>query len=164
MCIRDRNTLIFNRDLLRFYPVVNMEVNNKFVRRGDLLWALLNQLISERTIIDHTFCIDQNRPLAEFNIEKELDKSANDIIGYAFNKAIIQTISSIKTQTNRNRPKDIYESLNAPIFFNQFVTTYFFFLSKRSTRFLMNYYRITGLLELLNKEHNTVEYLSLIHI
>lgn len=155
---RGPNTLVFNRDLLRFYPVVNMEVNNKFVRRGDLLWALLNQLISERKIIDHTFCIDQNRPLAAFNIEKELDKSANDIIGYAFNKAIIQTIGVIKTQTNPNRPKDIYEALNAPIFFNQFVATYFFFLSKRSARFLMNYYRIIGLLGEINNKQDTAKY------
>jgi len=157
---RGPNTLIFNRDLLRFYPVVNMEVNDKFVRRGDLLWALLNQLISNRKIIDHTFCIDQNRPLIEFDIKRELDKSANDIIGYAFNKAIVQTISSIKIETNPNRPKDIYESLNTTIYFNQFISVYKEHLSKRKSRFLMNYYRIKGLIELLNQKSDASFFLN----
>ena len=157
---RGPNTLIFNRDLLRFYPVVNLEVNEKFVRRGDLLWALLNQLISDRKIIDHTFCIDQNRPLIEFDIKRELDKSANDIIGYAFNKAIIQTISAIKTETKPNRPKDIYESLNTTTYFNQFILVYKEHLSKRKSRFLMNYYRIEGLTELLNQKKETSFFLN----
>jgi len=157
---RGPNTLIFNRDLLRFYPVVNMEVNDKFVRRGDLLWALLNQLISNRKIIDHTFCIDQNRPLTTFDIKRELDKSANDIIGYAFNKAIVKTIISIKKETNPNRPKDIYESLNTTTYFNQFVSEYKEYLSKRKSRFLMNYYRIEGLIGLLNQKRNISFFLN----
>lgn len=146
---RGPNTLVFNREILKYYPVVNMEVNEKFVRRGDLLWVLLNQLISNRKIVEHTFCVDQNRPLAEFEIERELDKSANDIIGYAFNKAIVKTISLIKKQEKPNRPKDIYDALNRDSYLNYFTSIYEHFLSKRKSRFLMNYYRIIGLMSLL---------------
>ncbi|MCD8438245.1 glycosyltransferase [Tenacibaculum dicentrarchi] len=152
---RGPNTLIFNRDLLKFYPVVNMEINDKFVRRGDLLWALLNQLISNIKIIDHTFCIDQDRPLIEFDIKRELDKSANDIIGYAFNKAIIQTISIIKVEIKPNNPTDIYRYLNTKTYFNQFILIYKEHLSKRKSRFLMNYYRIEGLINLINQKKDT---------
>ncbi|WP_179006454.1 glycosyltransferase [Winogradskyella forsetii] len=153
---RGPNTLIFNRDLLRFYPVVNLEVNDKFVRRGDLFWALLNQSVSNRKIAEHTFCVDQNRPIQNFRIEHELDKSANDIIGYAFNKAIIKTIDEIKQNTKPNRPKDIYERLNEAGFFNVFLVEYKKTIIKRKSRFLMNYYRIAGLLEILGKDYNFI--------
>ncbi|WP_179348748.1 glycosyltransferase [Winogradskyella pacifica] len=154
---RGPNTLIFNRDLLRFYPVVNLEVNDKFVRRGDLFWALLNQSISNRKIAEHTFCVDQNRPIQNFKIEHELDKSANDLIGYAFNKAIIKTIEEIKQKTKPNRPKDIYERLNEVGFFNVFLIEYKKTIIKRKSRFLMNYYRIFGLLEMLGKDYNFID-------
>lgn len=158
---RGPNTLIFNRDLMRFYPVVNMEVNEKFVRRGDLLWALLNQLISNRKIIEHSFCIDQNRPFVVFDIKRELDKSANDIIGYAFNKAIIETIQIIKDETKPNESKAIYKALNQENYRHKFILTYSYFLAKRKARFLMNYYRIIGLIRLLaNKKGVPLKYLE----
>ncbi|MCZ2356339.1 MAG: glycosyltransferase [Bacteroidia bacterium] len=81
---RGANTLVFNRDLLHYYPVINLEVNNKFARRGNLTWALLNQVVSNKKIIEHTFCINHNRPKSNFSLDRELDKSAYDIIGYGF--------------------------------------------------------------------------------
>ncbi|WP_452223514.1 glycosyltransferase family 2 protein [Lacinutrix chionoecetis] len=153
---RGPNTLIFNRDLLRFYPVVNLEVNDKFVRRGDLFWALLNQSISNKKIAEHTFCLDQNRPIQNFKIEHELDKSANDLIGYAFNKAIIKTIEDIKQKSKPNNPNDIYERLNESSYFNIFLEEYKKNIIKRKSRFLMNYYRIYGLLEILGEDYNFI--------
>lgn len=159
---RGPNTIIFNRDLMKSYPVVNMEVNEKFVRRGDLLWALMNQLISNRKIIQHSFCIDQNRPIAIFDIKKELDKSANDIIGYAFNKAIIEIISIIKEEKKPNEPKEIYEILNQKYYRQKFILRYHYYLSKRKARFLMNYHRIIGVMKLLVVKNGfLVEYLEL---
>jgi len=148
---RGANTLVFNRELLHYYPVINLEVNNKFARRGDLLWALLNQIVSNKKILEHTFSLDHNRPTTEFILKKELDKAGYDIIGYAFNKGILEVINEIKQQTNPHRPKDIFEKLNQANFYQQFLKTYNYFLERRKTRFLMNYYRIIGLTKLLSE-------------
>jgi len=154
---RGANTLVFNRELLHYYPVINLEVNNKFARRGDLLWALLNQIVSDKIIVEHTFSLDHNRPTGEFVLSKELDKAAYDIIGYAFNKGILKVINDIKEQTNPHRPKDIFEKLNQENFFAEFLITYNFYLQRRQTRFLMNYYRIIGLTKLLSEDFATAK-------
>lgn len=146
---RGPNTLVFNRDLLHYYPVINLSVHQKFARRGDLLWVLFNQLVSGKRIIEHTFAIQQNRPITEFNLKNELEKSAYDIIGYSFNKGFLKVVQEIKIDTKPNRPKDIFEKLNTNSYFNNLITSYFFFLNRRNTRFLMNYYRIVGLTKIL---------------
>ena len=154
---RGANTLVFNRELLHYYPVINLEVNNKFARRGDLFWALLNQIVSDKIIVEHTFSLDHSRPTSEFVLSKELDKAAYDIIGYAFNKGILKVINDIKEQTNPHRPKDIFEKLNQENFFAEFLITYNFYLQRRQTRFLMNYYRIIGLTKLLSEDFATAK-------
>lgn len=149
---RGANTLVFNRDLLQRYPVINIEVHHKFARRGDLLWALLNQLVSEKKIIEHPFALDHNRPIIDFNVENELEKAAYDIIGYAFNKAFLNVIDAIKEQTKATQSKDIFEQLNQKHYYQQFLNTYYFYLNRRKIRFLMNYYRIIGVLKLLSED------------
>jgi len=155
---RGANTLVLNRDLLHYYPVINLEVNNKFARRGDLFWALLNQVVSGRTILEHTFSVDHNRSKTEFVLKKELDKAGYDLIGYAFNKGILEVINEIKEQTNPHRPKDIFEKLSQENFYQQFLKTYNYFLERRKTRFLMNYYRIIGLTKLLAEDFVSAKY------
>jgi SAM-dependent methyltransferase len=152
---RGANTLIFNRELLQYYPVINLEINNKHARRGDLVWALLNQVVSGRTIFEHTFSLEHNRPLAEFNLRKELDKAAYDIIGYAFSKAILKVIETIQRETDPHRPKDIFEKLIQVDFYNLFFDAYSYFLNRRKARFLMNFYRISGLTKLLAEHKAT---------
>jgi len=149
---RGPNTLVFNCDLLHYYPVINLSVNHKFARRGDLLWVLFNQIVSEYKIVEHTFSIQQNRAISKFDLHRELEKSAYDIIGYAFNKGFLSTIQKIKTETNPNRPKDIFEKLETEVYFDFFLDTYKQFLQGRKTKFLMNYYRIVGLLEILSND------------
>jgi hypothetical protein len=149
---RGPNTLVLNRELLHYYPVINLSVNHKFARRGDLLWVLFNQIVSEYKIVEHTFSIQQSRTISKFDLSRELEKSAYDIIGYAFNKGFLNTIKKIKTETNPNRPKDIFEKLETENYFNIFLTTYKRFLQGRKTKFLMNYYRIIGLLEILSMD------------
>ena len=150
---RGANTLVFNRELLQYYPVINLEVNNKFARRGDLLWALLNQVVSGRKILEHTFSLDHNRQANDFDLEKELDKSAYDIIGYAFNKGVLKVIEKIKEETEPNRPKDIFEKLNREEYYEYFQNIYNHFLDRRKARFIMNYFRITGLTKLLSQSY-----------
>jgi len=146
---RGANTFVFNRELLQYYPVINLEVNNKHARRGDLVWALLNQVVSGRTIFEHTFSLEHNRLVADFDLRKELDKAAYDIIGYAFAKAILKTIETIKGETEPHRPKDIFEKLIQEDFYNRFFDAYSYFLNRRKARFLMNFYRIYGLINLV---------------
>ncbi|NMC99710.1 MAG: methyltransferase domain-containing protein, partial [Bacteroidales bacterium] len=154
---RGANTIVFNRELLQYYPVINLEVNNKHARRGDLVWALLNQVVSGRTIFEHTFSLEHNRPVAEFDLRKELDKAAYDIIGYAFAKAILKSIETIKRETEPHRPKDIFEKLIQDDFYNRFFDAYSYFLNRRKARFLMNFYRISGLTNLLAEHRATAK-------
>ena len=148
---RGANTLVFNRELLQYYPVINLEVNSKHARRGDLVWALLNQVVSGRTIFEHTFSLEHNRAVEDFNLKKELDKAAYDIIGYAFAKAILKSIETIQRETEPHRPKDIFEKLLQEDFYNRFFDAYSNSLNRRKARFLMNFYRISGLTMLLTE-------------
>lgn len=157
---RGPNTLVFNRELLHYYPVINVSVNHKFARRGDLLWVLFNQIVSEHNIVEHTFSIQQNRTFSKFDLHRELEKSAYDIIGYAFNKGFLNSIQKIKTETNPNRPKDIFEKLETENYFDFFLSTYKRFLQGRKTKFLMNYYRIIGLLEILSVDFENAKIIS----
>ena len=145
---RGANTIVLNREVLRLYPVINLEVNDKFARRGDLTWALFNQVVSNKKIIEHTFCINHNRPNSQFNLDRELDKSAYDIIGYAFNKAIFQVIEII----NKNETADVFSELLSENNFNELKRVYMFYLQRRKIRFLMNYYRIMGLTEIISEK------------
>lgn len=142
---RGANTLVLNREVLGLYPVINLEVNDKFARRGDLTWALFNQIVSNKKFIEHTFCINHNRPISKFDLERELDKSAFDIIGYAFNKAIFQIIEKIKKSENA----DVFEELLTESNFSELKRSYIFFLQRRKARFIMNYYRIMGLTKII---------------
>lgn len=145
---RGANTIVLNREILRLYPVINLEVNDKFARRGDLTWALFNQIVSNKKFTEHTFCINHNRPLSKFNLDRELDKSAYDIIGYAFNKAIFQVIENIK----KNENADVFAELLAEKNFNELKQIYIFFLQRRKARFKMNYYRIMGLTKIISEK------------
>lgn len=144
---RGANTIVLNREVLRLYPVINLEVNDKFARRGDLTWALFNQVVSNKNFIEHTFCINHNRPLSKFDLEREFDKSAYDIIGYAFNKAIFQVIESIKQKENT----DVFAKLLDESNFNELKRIYIFYLERRKARFIMNYYRIIGLTKIISE-------------
>jgi hypothetical protein len=143
---RGANTIVLNRDILSLYPVINLEVNDKFARRGDLSWALFNQVVSNKKIIEHTFCVNHNRPPIKFCLNKELEKSAYDIIGYAFNKAIFHVINNIK----KNSQEDVFTELLKDNNFNEMKRIYFFYLKRRKTRFIMNYYRIIGLIKIIS--------------
>jgi hypothetical protein len=147
---RGANTIVLNREVLRLYPVINLEVNDKFARRGDLTWALFNQVVSGKKFIEHTFCINHNRPLSKFNLERELDKSAYDIIGFAFNKAVFKVIDDIK----KNEKTDVFKELLSPNNFKELKRIYLFYLQRRKARFTMNYYRIIGLIKIISEKYD----------
>jgi len=142
---RGGNAIIFNRELLIKYPVLNLVVNNKFARRGDLLWSLLSQFTDEYEIYEHTFSLNHNRLESEFDIDKELEKVAYDIIGHAFCKAISITLRQISNFTYNNIFKHIMNKENYMVFIQNFELS----INKRKTKFLMNYYRIIGICKIL---------------
>jgi glycosyltransferase involved in cell wall biosynthesis len=150
---RGPNTLVFNKELLRSYPVVGMEINDTFSRRGDLSWALMSQVFSEYNFVVHTMSLQQDRPLQTFNMVKELDKSAHDIIGYASNKALLATVAEIRQHTAIQRPIHILEELAKDPYATLFYDVFESYVQHRKARFLMNYYRIQGLLHMLATEH-----------
>tara|TARA_R110002050_G_scaffold286541_4_gene437149 strand:- start:6311 stop:9691 length:3381 start_codon:yes stop_codon:yes gene_type:complete len=154
---RGANTLIFNRELLQYYPVINLQVDKKHARRGDLIWAILNQVVSDRIVYEHSFSVEHNRPITSFNLTKELDKAAYDIIGYAFSKALLKSIEQIKSERKPHRPKDIFEILNQVHFRNEFIQNYLQYTKFRKARFLMNFYRITGLTMLLMENYQAAK-------
>jgi GT2 family glycosyltransferase len=155
---RGANTIVLNRDLLHYYPVINLEIQNKFARRGDLTWALFNQIVSGKTILEHSFSIDHNRPISNFDLKKELEKSAYDLVGYAFNKGLQSVINKIVDDISPYRAKDILEKLLDKKYSKDFEKAYDYFLTKRKTKFLMNYYRILGLTQLLSKDFEVAEH------
>lgn len=156
---RGPNTLVFNPDLLSRYPVVNLNVDEKFARRGDLLWVLLNQLISNHTIIEHTYSVQQHRIVQPFSFRRELEKSAYDIIGYAFNKGFVRTIDAIKSERKIAEPEILLEQLQKAVYSDMFFKTYLKFLGRRRVKFLMNYHRIVGLLKILAADFKEAEHL-----
>lgn len=147
---RGANTLVFNRDLLTDYPVINLEVNNRLARRGDLLWAILNQQVSGKKIIEHTFALNHSRPPSEFSLQKELDKAAYDIIGYGFNKSILEAITQIKQENVSLSVESTFQYLEKEEIYTIIQNIYYAHLEHRKTKFLMNYYRIKGLVKILS--------------
>ena len=154
---RGPNTILFNRDALKYYPVINLEVDNKIARRGDLLWVIFNQAVSDRVFLEHTFSVDQNRPITKFVLDSELGRAAYDIIGYAFNKAFLEVIEKVKEDNISNRPKDIFEKLLYQKYYSHFLVNFNFFLTRRRVRFVMNYFRIIGLTKIIKKKFTSAE-------
>lgn len=152
---RGANTIVLNRAVLQNYPVINIEANNKLARRGDMLWALLNQCIEGQKIIEHSFAIDHERSAFEFSLEKELEKMSYDIIGYAFNKAFITTFNNI-AKTNI-MDKDNIGNEKSDVILEKH---YMYFFEKRLSKFIINYFRIIGLLELLSNKYKLAKSLK----
>jgi SAM-dependent methyltransferase len=146
---RGANTLVFCRELLIGFPVFNIEVRGRSARRGDCLWGILAQVFSEARIGEHGFALDHSRPVISdfinFDINKEVNKSAYDIIGYAANKAFQETLS------RRNSCDSIVQCTNVN-FFSLWKNRFQLHLKRRKSRFLMNFYRIIGLLYMLSDD------------
>jgi hypothetical protein len=155
---RGANTIVLNRNLLQLYPVINIEVSNKFARRGDLTWALLSQLVAEKKFIEHTFSLDHNRPMSDFNLNNELEKAAYDIIGYSFNKAMLIVINQIKKETKYYSPNIFFEKINQKQYYEEILKTYNHYLIRRKTRFLMNYHRVIGLTKIIAEKYEVANF------
>lgn len=127
---RGGNTLFFNRKLL-LVPNLSIKIGESISRRGDSLWIILAKKKGYK-IIGSSFSLIQNRLSYEFDLNKELKKEALDILGYAMVTAISK--EGFASRTN---------------FYNQYSSA----IKYRSIRFGINYFRIIGLLKILDDKN-----------
>ena len=126
---RGGNTLIFNRRLL-LVPNFSIKIGDYVSRRGDSLWIILAKIKGYK-IIGSSFSLFQNRLAYDFNLNKELQKETLDILGYSMISAISKEGFSSRT--------DFYKTFSQS-------------LKDRTIRFAISYFRVIGLLKILNDE------------
>ncbi len=153
------NTLIFDREMLNLFPVININIDGRYARRGDLLWIILNQSLAEKNILESSFSVNHSRLQTEFNLEKEMEKAIHDIVGYAFVKSFMQ-IKKIIINKESNHKEDIIQTLLSNNYFNKLSSEYMFLIDKRKAKFLMNLYRILGLINILEKDFSIKSHLG----
>ena len=132
---RGGNTLIFNRQLL-LIPNISIKIYDRISRRGDSLWLILAKKKGYK-IVGSSFSLFQNRFNYDFDANKEFEKEALDILGYAMILAISKVGFSSRTD-----------------FYNEFFKA----VESRTIRFAMSYFRVIGLLKILDDK--TAEYLK----
>ncbi len=123
---RGGNTLIFNREALKIQNV-SIEIDGTLGRRGDYFWVLQLKQQHFKVLGSH-FCTYHNRNPLHFHYDNEMMKFEKDIIGASFTKAF-----SISASQDH--------------FYHHFQTIF----DTRLIRFIKNYYRIIGLLSIIEK-------------
>lgn len=127
---RGGNTIIYNRKVLDI-PNVSPRFGNQIARRGDYFWVEQAKA-NGFNIIGSSFATLHSKKAIDFDLNKEADKLLKDLLGSSFTKAIAQTV------INGSR-KEFYES---------FKDEY----ENRLTRIAVSFYRIIGLLHILEKD------------
>lgn len=126
---RGGNTLFFNRNLL-LIPNLSIKIDDYISRRGDSLWIILAKNKGYK-IIGSSFSLYQNRFSYNFDLSQELKKETLDILGYSMISAISKSGFSSRT-----------------VFYSSFVEA----LKNRTIRFAISYFRVIGLLKILDDE------------
>lgn len=132
---RGGNTLFFNRKLL-LIPNISIKISDYVSRRGDSLWIILAKKKGYK-IIGSKFSLFQNRLSYEFDVDKEFKKEALDILGYS----MISAISKVGFASRTSFYEEFYKAIK-----------------NRIVRFSISYFRVIGLLKILNDEN--VRYLE----
>lgn len=133
---RGGNTLIFNRQVLDI-PNFSIVFNQKMTRRGDFFWVLQAQEQGYK-IIASSIATYHNRQLTHFDYDKEVDKAIDDLIGASFIWA--------------------YQQLEDKQDSQEFYRLFAEFYQNRLTLIILNYYRIIGLLNILDKANEYQEF------
>lgn len=103
---RGCNTIIYNSELLKidnFTPD-----DNSYNRRSDFNWAIINSVLLDRNIISINLPIMHVRYHDNFNLEHELKKIDNDLIGMIFYRVFKFMCEKIKYD---NKEPSFYECL-----------------------------------------------------
>ena len=122
---RGGNTIIFNREILKI-PNISPRFGKQVARRSDYFWVQQAEQ-SGFKIIGSSFATLHSKTPKEFNLNVEKDKLLKDLLGSSFTKAI-------------------GSSNNREAFFESFKNEY----ENRLTRIIDSFYRIIGLLEIVN--------------
>ena len=139
---RGGNTLIFNKEILKV-PNVSFNLNDYLGRRSDYFFVL-NAKSKGFKIIASSFSLNHTNRKGTywFDFKKELQKFACDLVGYSFTKAYQYLIDN---QLEVSFKKDEWS--------NAFIEQYQQAFTNRLSLFVLNYYRIQGILEILENIH-----------
>lgn len=132
---RGGNTLIFNRKVLDI-PNLSLVLAGTVARRSDYFWVQQVKKQGYR-IIGSTFSTFHHREGVLFDYQKEVDKQIKDLIGSSFTKAY----ADITSPSSRE-------------FYGSFKRYY----QQRLVRIVGNYFRIIGLLNILNSDDYLVDF------
>lgn len=124
------NVIIFYRELLKIKHN-SLSIANNVGRRSDFFWVL-ESIRNGYNIANVPFATLHNRSISSFNYERESNKLLRDIIGSSCTK----TIEKIGISYN-------YSLLS---------TTFMDILISRLSKYIMSYYRIMGILQILDEK------------
>lgn len=122
------NVLIFNRKLLNIKHL-SLSIADNTGRRSDYFWVLESIRLGY-SIKNISYATLHNRVVSEFKYEREVNKLFRDIIGSSCTK----TITKVGLYASYDLLSKTFKSI----------------LYDRVTKFVVSYYRILGLLEMLN--------------
>lgn len=125
------NVLIFNRELLNIKHL-SLSIAENNGRRSDYFWVL-ESIRQGYSIKNISYATLHNRTVSEFKYEREVNKLFRDIIGSSCTKTIIK----VGLSASHDLLSKTFKSI----------------LYDRVTRFVASYYRIMGLLEMLNDNY-----------
>lgn len=127
---RGGNTIIFNRKVLDI-PNISPRFGDQIARRGDYFWVELAKS-NEFKVIGSSFATLHSKKIVDFDLNKEANKLLKDLLGSSFTKAITKTTMNGKREEFYASFKDEYEN--------------------RLTRIVVSFYRVVGLLSILEKD------------
>ncbi len=122
------NVLIFNRKLLNIKHL-SLSIADNIGRRSDYFWVL-ESIRQGYSIKNISYATLHNRVVSEFKYEREVNKLFRDIIGSSCTK----TITKVGLYASYDLLSKTFKSI----------------LYDKVTKFVVSYYRILGLLEMLN--------------
>jgi len=145
---RGGNTLVLNHKCLRTYPNIAPHINSFNLRRGDSFWCILNFYHGGISVAESKISVRQNRSLKQDQV-LSLDRLFSDVYGSSFTKAMeqyyIQKNNELGWIPRRVRLYISEEDIEK--IFRLFDS----YLQKRLDNFIMNAYRINGLLKKIQK-------------
>lgn len=134
------NILIFNKEILKVENK-SLILDGLYGRRGDSLWRIMAQKGYGYKIENGNFSTLHSRGVSKFEILQEIEKVKKDIIGHAF-------INSL----------NIY--IKEKISLDRTVNLYFEILWDRVNGFILQFYRIKGLIKTIDQQIEKIEYLK----
>lgn len=134
---------VLNPECLRDFPVISPEVNGLRGRRGDTLWGILNRYVRGRSVVQSSLAVQQARLVQGQNILSP-DRFFSDIVGSAFVRALSRCYLALEVQLGE-LPARVPLTLTKQMR-SQIIAEFENHLSNRRVQFLLNAYRIQGLL------------------